>query len=83
VPALPLMPVRLRLSEVTRPARSKAWLMEPAVPRLIDVGRLSSSYDSVSVRLDGKDCEARRPSSRYVRATLLPPTISGYARMWA
>jgi hypothetical protein len=40
VPASPVMPVSERPSLAMLPARSKAWLMEPAAPRLIE-GRRS------------------------------------------
>ena len=66
-----------RASAVTLPARSNDWLMEPATPRLIDVGRLASSYASVSVRLEGKDWVASRPSSRYERVTVPVTYVSG------
>ena len=75
VPASPLMPVSERLSDVMLPARSKAWLMEPAEPRLMLVGRLASSYARVSVIDDGKACVASRPSRRYERLTLELPTV--------
>lgn len=51
VPASPPIPVSERASEVIRPPRSKLWLIEPATPRLMDTGRLASSYARVSVRL--------------------------------
>jgi hypothetical protein len=37
------MPLSERPSEVTLPARSKAWDREPAEPREIEVGRLAAS----------------------------------------
>jgi hypothetical protein len=52
------------------PARSYAWLSEPALPRLIEVGRLAASYPRVSVIDEGNDCVASRPSSRYERVTV-------------
>jgi hypothetical protein len=76
-PGSPLIPVSERPSAVTRPARSKLWLSEPAVPTLIPVGRSIASYERVSVRLDGKLWPARRPSRRWVRSTLPATYVSG------